>query len=55
LKPSLKSVNSIVPGLFGVILMTFPPLRSALAIVREKEHGSIQQIFVSPIWPAYGR
>lgn len=49
--PALKSVNSIVPGLFGVILMAFPPLLSALAIVREKERGSIQQIFVSPIRP----
>lgn len=49
--PTLKSVNSIVPGLFGVILMAFPPLLSALAIVREKERGSIQQIFISPIRP----
>lgn len=49
--PALKSVNSIVPGLFGVILMAFPPLLSALAIVREKERGSIQQVFVSPIRP----
>lgn len=49
--PGLKSVNAIVPGLFGVILMALPPLLSALAIVREKEHGSIQQVFVSPIRP----
>jgi ABC-2 type transport system permease protein len=47
----LKSVNYIVPGLFGVILMAFPPLLTALAVVREKENGSVQQIFVSPIWP----
>lgn len=50
--PSLESVNAIVPGLFGVILMAFPPLLSALAIVREKERGSIQQVFVSPVRPA---
>src|SRR6266508_1839719 len=49
--PGLKSVNVIVPGLFGVILMALPPLLSALAIVREKERGSIQQVFVSPIRP----
>ncbi|MEW6681488.1 MAG: ABC transporter permease [Nitrospirota bacterium] len=47
----LKSVNYIVPGLFGVILMAFPPLLTALAVVREKEAGSVQQIFVSPIQP----
>lgn len=49
--PSLESINTIVPGLFGVILMAFPPLLSALAIVREKERGSIQQVFVSPTRP----
>ncbi|HEX7973725.1 MAG TPA: ABC transporter permease [Anaerolineales bacterium] len=49
--PTLKSTNAIVPGLFGVILMALPPLLSALAIVREKEHGSIQQIFISPARP----
>ncbi len=49
--PELKSLNFIVPGLFTVLLMAFPPLLSTLAIVREKEHGSIQQIFVSPLRP----
>jgi ABC-2 type transport system permease protein len=47
----LKSVNYIVPGLFAVILMAFPPMLTALAVVREKEAGSVQQIFVSPIQP----
>ncbi|MFQ5433404.1 MAG: ABC transporter permease [Anaerolineae bacterium] len=50
--PAMKSINLIAPGLIGVLLMAFPPLLSALAIVREKEHGSIQQIFVSPIRPS---
>ncbi len=49
--PELRSANFIVPGLIVVILMAFPPLLSALAIVREKERGSIQQIFVSPLRP----
>lgn len=50
--PALRSANFIVPGLFGVILMAFPPLLTALAITREKESGSIQQIFASPLTPA---
>jgi ABC-2 type transport system permease protein len=41
-----------VPGLIGVLLMAFPPLLTALAIVREKETGSIQQIFASPLTSA---
>lgn len=47
--PDFRSVNYVIPGLFGVILMAFPPLLTALAIVREKETGSIQQIFASPL------
>lgn len=47
--PSLRSAAYVVPGLFGVILMAFPPLLTALAITREKETGSIQQIFASPL------
>ena len=48
---SLESRNTIVLGLLGAILMAFPPLLTALAVVREKEAGSVQQIFVSPIRP----
>ncbi|MCG2634843.1 MAG: ABC transporter permease [Gammaproteobacteria bacterium] len=47
--PAMRSMNYVVPGLYGVILMAFPPLLTALAIVREKESGSIQQIFASPL------
>jgi ABC-2 type transport system permease protein len=50
--PALKSVNFIVPGLFSLILMTFAPLLSTLAIVRERERGSIQQILAAPVSPA---
>jgi len=49
--PSLRSAAYVVPGLFGVILMAFPPLLTALAVTREKESGSIQQIFASPLTP----
>jgi ABC-2 type transport system permease protein len=45
----MRSANYIVPGLFAVILMAFPPLLTALAVVREKETGAIQQIFASPL------
>ena len=47
--PAMRSVTYVVPGLFGVILMAFPPLLTALAITREKQTGSIQQIFASPL------
>jgi ABC-2 type transport system permease protein len=45
----MRSVNYIVPGLFAVLLMAFPPMLTALSIVREKERGTIEQIYVSPV------
>jgi len=48
----MRSVNYIVPGLFAVLLMAFPPLLTSLAIVKEKERGTIEQVFVSPVRPA---
>lgn len=47
--PALRSEHYIVPGLFAVILMAFSPLLAALAVVRERERGSILQIYLSPI------
>ncbi len=47
--PALRSEYYVVPGLFAVILMAFPPLLTALAVVRERERGSILQIYTSPV------
>jgi ABC-2 type transport system permease protein len=47
--PQLRSANFIVPGLLAVIMMSFPPLLTALAVVREKESHSIEQIYASPL------
>lgn len=47
--PQLRSRDFIIPGLFAVILMAFPPLLTALAVAREKELGTIAQIYASPL------
>lgn len=47
--PDLRGERFVVPGLFAVILMAFPPLLTALAVVRERERGSILQIAIAPI------
>ena len=47
--PELRSRNFVVPGLFAVILMAFPPLLTALAVARERESGTITQIYASPL------
>jgi len=46
---SLRDLTFIITGVFSISIMGFVPIISALAIVREKESGSIQQIFASPI------
>ncbi|WP_250635691.1 ABC transporter permease [Nostoc piscinale] len=39
----------IVPGVYGVVLWIFPSLLAAIAMVREKEKGTIIQVYASSI------
>ncbi|MDZ8183889.1 MAG: ABC transporter permease [Nostoc sp. ChiSLP02] len=39
----------IVPGVYGVVLWIFPSLLAAIAMVREKEKGTILQVYASSI------
>ena len=50
--PQLRSRDFIIPGLFAVIMMAFPPMLTALAVAREKELGTIAQIYASPFTKA---
>lgn len=47
--PDLESKNFIVPGLLVTTLFFYPALLASIAIVREKESGSIFNIYCSPI------
>src|SRR5438128_7842342 len=47
--PGLRSPNYIVPGLVGVILTMTLVLITAMAIVRERERGTLEQLIVTPI------
>lgn len=49
--PALKSSYFFVPGLAALILVMISALLTSIAIVREKETGTIEQILVSPIRP----
>ena len=49
--PDMRSVNFFVPGLIAVILILISTLLTSVAIVREKETGTMEQILVSPIKP----
>lgn len=50
--PALKSAYFFVPGLVALILMMISALLTSIAIAREKETGTMEQILVSPIRPA---
>lgn len=47
--PNMESANFMIPGLIGVILTMVTMLLTAMAIVREREQGTIEQLIVTPI------
>ncbi len=49
--PELKSTQFLVPGLIGFILMLTGVLSTALAVVREKERGTMEQLRVTSLHP----
>ena len=47
--PLLKSVNYMIPGIVGVLLTIMTMVLTSLAIVREKEIGTLEQLMVTPL------
>jgi ABC-2 type transport system permease protein len=47
--PGLRSSVYIVPGIIGVILSLTMVLITSMAIVRERERGTLEQLIVTPI------
>jgi len=47
--PELKSRNFMVPGMLALLLMIMTSLLTSLAIVKEKEVGTMEQLIVTPI------
>lgn len=47
----LRSVNFMVPGVFGLILLVITLNLAALAVVRERETGTLEQLMVTPLRP----
>lgn len=46
--PDVKSLSAIVPAVIPLLLMMIPAMLSALSVVREKELGSIINLYVTP-------
>lgn len=45
--PGRKESLYLVPGIYGVIFWVFPSMLTAIALVREKEQGTIIQVYAS--------
>lgn len=51
--PQMKSSYNFVPGIMGLILMLICAMMTSIAIVREKETGTMEVLLVSPVKPIY--
>jgi ABC-2 type transport system permease protein len=51
--PELRSAYNFVPGLMGMIFMLICAMMTSIAIVREKETGSMEVLLASPVKPIY--
>lgn len=47
--PSLRSVDFMVPGLIGQIMVQVAMVLTAVSIVRERERGTIEQLMMTPL------
>lgn len=47
--PELKSRNFMVPGLIGVLLTMLGVVQTSLAIAKEKERGTLEQLRMTPL------
>ena len=47
--PDVQSLPAMVPAVIPILLLMFPAMLTALAVVREKETGSILNLYVTPV------
>jgi ABC-2 type transport system permease protein len=49
--PDGRTANYIIPGLIAIIMQVVATILTAIAIVREREQGTLEQLLVTPINP----
>ncbi|HEY1482361.1 MAG TPA: ABC transporter permease [Candidatus Acidoferrum sp.] len=49
--PDSRSPNFFLPGLLAILLLNVTTFLTAFSIVREKERGTLEQLFVTPVRP----
>jgi ABC-2 type transport system permease protein len=49
--PDGRTANYIIPGLIAIILQIVATILTAIAIVKEREQGTLEQLLVTPVKP----
>ncbi len=49
--PAGRTANYIIPGLVAILLQIAAVILASISIVREREHGTMEQLLVTPIHP----
>jgi ABC-2 type transport system permease protein len=49
--PDTRSANFFIPGLMVILCQMMATILAATAIVREKENGTLEQLFMTPVRP----
>jgi drug efflux transport system permease protein len=49
--PDMRSANFLIPGMIAVLMQMMTVLLTAVAIVREREKGTLEQLYMTPIKP----
>jgi ABC-2 type transport system permease protein len=47
--PTMRSPNFYIPGVIGIVLQIGTTFATAMAVVREREKGTLEQLLVSPM------
>lgn len=49
--PDSRSANFLIPGMLAVLIQIMTVMLTALAIVRERERGTLEQLYMTPVHP----
>lgn len=49
--PDSKSANFLIPGMIAVLMQMMTVLMTAITIVRERERGTLDQLYMTPVKP----
>ena len=49
--PDSRSANFLIPGMLAVLIQVMTVMLTALAIVREREKGTLEQLYMTPVRP----